>query len=187
MGAFKAAPGVRYAEPNHELRASRAPNDPLYAPYGWGLNNRGQVIAGAAGTPGADISAEEAWEVTTGSAGIVVGVLDSGTDLNHPDLLPNLWSAPAGWSLAGCGAGTRGFDAVENDCAPQDANGHGTHVAGTIGARGDNGAGVAGVNWTVSIMTLRFLDASGAGTSTTSWRRSTTRSRRSSAASTSAC
>jgi len=163
VGAFGARRGVRYAEPNSIVRASRVPNDPLYGPYQWGLNNSGQSINGVNGTPGADISAQAAWEVTTGSQAVVVGVLDSGIDAAHPDLAGNLWSAPAGWSLMGCGAGTHGYDAVSNDCVPQDENGHGTHVAGTIGARGGNATGVTGVNWAVGIMALRFLDASGSG------------------------
>jgi subtilisin family serine protease len=114
------------------------------------------------GTPSADVSAPAAWDITTGNQTLVVGVLDSGIDVAHPDLAANLWSAPSGWSLRGCG-GTHGYDAITNDCTPQDENGHGTHVAGTIGARGNNATGVTGVNWAVSIMALRFLDASGSG------------------------
>jgi subtilisin family serine protease len=163
VGAFGARRGVRYAEPNGIVRASRVPNDPFYDPYQWGLHNSGQTINGVPGVPGADISAQAAWEITTGSQAVVVGVLDSGIDAAHPDLAPNLWSAPANWTLNNCGGGTHGYDAIDNDCVPQDENGHGTHVAGTIGARGNNGTGVTGVNWAVSIMPLRFLDASGSG------------------------
>ena len=164
VGAFGARPGVRYAEPNPIVRAGRVPNDPLSGPYQWGLHNSGQSINGAGGTPGADIAGQAAWDITTGSQAVVVGVLDSGIDATHPDLAPNLWSAPSGWSLMGCGGGTHGYDALSGDCVPQDENGHGTHVAGTIGARGDNATGVTGVNWAVSIMALRFLDATGGGT-----------------------
>ena len=163
VGAFGARRGVRYAEPNSIVRASRVPNDPLYGPYQWGLHNAGQSINGVTGTPGADIAAQAAWEITTGSPAVVVGVLDSGIDAGHPDLARNLWSAPGGWSLMGCGGGTHGYDAISNDCVPQDENGHGTHVAGTIGARGNNATGVTGVNWAVGIMALRFLDATGSG------------------------
>jgi len=163
VGAFGARRGVRYAEPNAIVRASLVPNDPYYGPYQWGLHNAGQSINGVTGTPGADIAAQAAWEITTGSQAVVVGVLDSGIDAAHPDLAPNLWSAPAGWSLMGCGGGTHGYDALESDCVPQDENGHGTHVAGTIGARGNNATGVTGVNWAVSIMALRFLDSTGSG------------------------
>lgn len=159
---LEAEPGVRYAEPNYIYRTTRAPNDPYYGPYQWGLNNMGQ----GAGTPGADISAEQAWNTTTGSRSIVVGVVDTGIDASHPDLSANLWSAPAGWNLFGCGPGTQGYDAVSNDCVPDDAHGHGTHVAGTIGASGNNGQGVTGVNWNVSIMPLKALDSSGSGTTT---------------------
>jgi len=163
VGAFGARRGVRYAEPNAIVRASLVPNDPYYGPYQWGLHNAGQSINGVTGTPGADIAAQAAWEITTGSPAVVVGVLDSGIDAAHPDLAPNLWSAPAGWSLMGCGGGTHGYDALESDCVPQDENGHGTHVAGTIGARGGNATGVTGVNWAVGIMALRFLDSTGSG------------------------
>lgn len=167
--AFTADPGVRFAEPNYVNRISRTPNDPYYAAYQWALKNTGQYVGGSAGTPGADISAESAWNTTIGSRGIVVGVVDSGIDYTHPDLVQNIWSAPAGWNLSGCGPGTHGIDFSRYtsqgtyDCLPDDENGHGTHVAGTIGATGNNGVGVSGVNWNVSIMGLKSLDSSGGG------------------------
>src|SRR5205823_2925509 len=107
--ALQGEPGVRYAEPNFKLRATRMPSDSSY-PAEWGLKNVGQTIGGTPGTPGADISAERAWDITTGSRSIVVGVVDSGIDPNHPDLAANLWSAPVGWDLLGCGVGTHGVD-----------------------------------------------------------------------------
>jgi subtilisin family serine protease len=93
----------------------------------------------------------------------VVGVIDTGVDYNHPDLDDNIWSNPGGVGSPSCGVGTHGYDAYDNDCTPMDQNDHGTHVSGTIGAEGNNGAGVVGVNWDVSIMGLRFLSPAGSG------------------------
>ncbi len=94
------------------------------------------------------ISAPAAWDVTTGSSAVTVAVVDTGIASDHPDLAPNV---------------VPGWDFVQNDGDPRDFNGHGTHVAGTIGARGDNGLGVAGVSWRVGLMPVRVLDGSGTG------------------------
>jgi subtilisin family serine protease len=94
------------------------------------------------------ISAPGAWNVTTGSAAVRVAVVDTGVSTDHLDLSANV---------------VPGFDFVQNDADPRDFNGHGTHVAGTIGARGNNGRGVAGVDWQVSLMPVRVLDGSGRG------------------------
>jgi subtilisin family serine protease len=161
---------VEYAEPNYIYRASVIPNDTNFGQL-WGLHNTGQVVGGVAGVFDADIDAPEAWDVSTGSPNIVVGVIDTGVDYNHPDLAANIWSAPAAFSVTiggqtiNCPAGSHGFNAINNTCNPLDDNNHGTHCAGTIGGRGNNGAGVAGVNWTTSIMGLKFLSASGSGSS----------------------
>jgi subtilisin family serine protease len=151
---------VRYAEPNYLLHADLTPNDPQFGQL-WGLKNTGQVVNGTAGTPGADIKAELAWSVTTGSSSVVVGVVDTGIDYTHPDLAANVWSNPGG--IGGCAAGTHGYNAITRTCDPRDDNNHGSHVSGTIGAVGNNGIGVAGVNWTVRLMGLKFLDANGSG------------------------
>ena len=153
---------VVYIEPNYILHAFATPNDPSYAQL-WGLKNTGQVISGVAGLAGADIDAEAAWNLTTGSASIVVGVVDTGVNYNHPDLAANIWSNPGGIGNAGCAAGTHGFNAITGTCDPMDDHYHGTHVSGTIGAAGNNSVGVTGVNWTTSIMGLKFLSASGYG------------------------
>ena len=175
--ALERNPDVLYAEPNFRLSAddhAGTPNDPSMHSL-WGLNNFGQVVAGVAGTPDADIDAKEAWAVKTGSDDVVVGVIDTGVDFGHPDLAPNMW-INAGEDCAGCrsngidddGNGYiddwRGWDFVNDDNNPFDDNGHGTHTAGTIGAAGNNGLGIAGVNWNVSLMALKFLSASGTGT-----------------------
>jgi subtilisin family serine protease len=151
--------GVRYAQPNYIHHADLIPNDASFAQL-WGLRNTGQAVLGTTGTAGADIKATQAWDITTGSKTIVVGVVDTGVDYNHPDLAANIWSNPG---VAGCAAGTHGYNAITKTCNPMDDHSHGTHVAGTIGGVGNNGVGVAGVNWNVSIMALKFLDASGSG------------------------
>ena len=161
---------VDYAEPNYIVGALADPNDPLW-PQLWGLRNVGQAVnGGVAGLPGSDIHASEAWNLTTGSTTNVVAVVDTGIDYTHPDLAPNMWSAPAPFTVTiggidiTCPAGTHGFNAIELTCDPMDDHNHGSHVAGTIGAAGDNGIGVVGVNRIASLMGLKFLNASGSGT-----------------------
>ena len=153
---------IEYVEPNYIVHLEATPNDPQYWSL-WGLKNTGQVV-GSAGIAGSDIRAESAWNITTGSASIVVGVVDSGIDYTHSDLAANVWSNPGGKGNANCAAGTHGFNALTDTCDPQDDYYHGTHVAGTIGAVGNNGIGVTGVNWTTSIMGLKFIDSNGNGT-----------------------
>ncbi len=116
------------------------------------------------------ISATQAWDVTTGSRSVVVAVIDSGIDLTHPDLVANIWTNPgeiAGNGIDDDGNGfvddIHGWNFVTNDANVQDGYGHGTHVAGIIGASGNNGVGVTGINWNVSIMPLRFQDNQGVG------------------------
>ena len=161
--ALQHNPRVVYAEPNYIVHIGVTPNDTSYSQL-WGMNNTGQSIGGSFGSAGADIRAEAAWGVTTGSASVVVGVVDTGIDYNHPDLAANVWSNPGGKGNVACAAGTHGFNAITNTCDPMDDHYHGTHVSGTIGAVGNNSLGVVGVNWTTSIMGLKFLDYSGSGT-----------------------
>jgi subtilisin family serine protease len=132
----------------------------------WALNNVGQ----AGGIPDADIDAFEAWQVTTGSRNVVVAIVDSGIDFSHPDLAAYIWTNPrevAGNGRDDDGNGyiddVHGWDFVENDNTPQDGFWHGTHVAGIIGAVGNNGIGVSGVSQQVSILPLRFQNNSGSG------------------------
>ncbi len=161
IAALRENPNVKYAEPNYIVHSDTAPNDARYLEL-WGMNNTGQT----GGTAGADIDAERAWNVSTGSPSVVVAVIDTGVDYNHPDLAANIWSNPgeiAGNGIDDDGNGfiddIHGWDFANNDNNPIDDNGHGTHCSGTIGAVGNNGIGVAGVNWHVSIMGVKFLDA----------------------------
>ena len=107
--------------------------------------------------------------MSTGSRNAVVAVIDTGIDVSHPDLAANVWSAPAPFSVViggvavNCPAGSHGFNAITRACNPQDDQYHGTHVAGTVGAVGNNAIGVAGVNWTASLIGAKFLGSDGRG------------------------
>jgi subtilisin family serine protease len=157
--ALRARADVLYAEPNYVRHIVATPNDPSY------LN--GQLYGLQ------KIGAPAAWDTTTGSQSVVVGVIDQGIDVSHPDLAPNVWTNPVDSTVNGIdedGNGkiddTNGWDFVHDDRTVfDDAVGdrHATHVAGTIGARGNNGIGVVGVNWQVSLMSLKILDGRAAG------------------------
>jgi len=158
---LRCCPFVEYAEPNYIRYLDHTPNDPDYSQM-WGLDNTGQT----GGTPDADIDAPEAWDIQTGSSSVVVAVIDSGIDLTHEDLAANLWTNSGEIPDNGIdddGNGyiddVHGWDFRSNDNDPSDTSsacaGHGTHVAGIIGAVGDNGLGIVGVNWDVRIMPLR--------------------------------
>lgn len=163
---LKASGLVVYAEPDYVLRTSQTtPNDPSFSTL-WGMNNTGQT----SGTADADIDATEAWDIHTGDNSVVVAVVDTGVDYNHEDLDQNMWMNPdeiPGNGIDDDGNGyiddVYGIDCYNGDSDPMDDHYHGTHVAGTIGAEGNNGIGVAGVNWNTQIMALKFLNGSGSG------------------------
>jgi subtilisin family serine protease len=169
LAQFSGRADVLYAEPNYQWRALALPDDPQFASQ-WALQNTGQYGAGfPAGTAGADISAVLAWDISTGSTAHVLGVVDTGIDYTHAELQANVWSAPTVFSVmlngitVTCPAGSHGFNAITLTCDPMDDHMHGTHVSGILGAAGNNGFGVAGVNWTAQIMGLKFLNAQGYG------------------------
>lgn len=166
IAALNLRSDVMYAEPNYIRRKDAVPNDPRFAEL-WGLKN--------APNPNADIDAELAWDVTTGNRNVVVGVVDEGIDVNHPDLSDNIWRNPGevpGNLTDDDGNGFvddyHGYDFFHNDASvydggagDNDTDRHGTHVAGTIGATGNNGQGVVGVNWQTSLMSLKILGRPG--------------------------
>jgi serine protease len=162
---LRSLPGVRYAEPDYIMREAAVPNDPSFG-LQWGAQNTGQTVNGTAGIPGADERVVPAWDIAKGSHSIVIGVVDTGVEYTHPDLAANIWTNPGG--IGGCAAGTHGYNVLTSTCDPMDDDtvygGHGTHVAGILGAVGDNGIGVAGVNQQASILPVKWVTAGGSGT-----------------------
>ena len=169
--SLSAHPEVLYAEPNYPIKAARSgsgevvPNDLEFGRL-WGLHNTGQN----GGKKGVDIDATEAWTLTQGSSNVLVAIIDTGIDYFHPDLEENLWTNSK--EIPGNGIDddhngyiddVHGYDFVSGDGDPSDDHGHGTHVAGIVGAKGGNKRGVTGVCWSVSLMSLKALDESGSG------------------------
>jgi subtilisin family serine protease len=163
---------VAYAQPNYRYQAlAPPPNDTQFGQL-WGLHNTGQTVEGTPGTPGVHVNALNAWDDTRGG-GQVIAIADSGVDLTHPDLLPNLWTnpndLPNGVDDDGNGFidDIRGADFIHNDANPDDHEFHGTHVAGTAAAVDDNAQGIAGAAPDSQIMAVRVLDGDGGGSSST--------------------
>lgn len=158
---IKGEPMVRVAELDYLYKTQATPNDPMFSQL-WGLKDTS--------APDADIDAETAWDITTGSANVKVCVIDTGLDYTHEDLSGNSWANPGEVPSNGVdddGNGyvddVYGYDFVNNDGDPMDDNDHGSHCAGTIGGKGNNGIGVAGVNWNVGMFAAKFLSSGGSG------------------------
>jgi len=175
IAAYNKDPDVEYAELNYIVSTNLTPNDPLY-PLQWPLNNIGQDYPitrdqNSSGTPDCDVNAPEAWDGHTSSPQVIVAVVDTGVDYTHRDLQGNIWVNEVELN------GTEGLDDDENgyiddiygydfindDNDPIDDNAHGTHCAGIIAARGDNGLDITGVCWSAKIMALKFLNPLGYG------------------------
>lgn len=162
-------PTVDSVQPDFIYRISATvPNDPSYSKL-WGLKNTAQTIlsehasqslytGGNPGTSGRDMSLETAWDRTTDCSAVVVAVIDTGIKLDHEDLEDNLWPSMTSQN---------GYDFYNSDTDPTDDEGHGTHVAGTIGARGNNAIGTSGVCWRVQLMAIKALGADGSGSTST--------------------
>ncbi|MEM2216315.1 MAG: S8 family serine peptidase [Nitrososphaerota archaeon] len=158
-------PSIEYAEPDYRIWVEEVfPNDPMFQ-YQWSLHNTGQI----GGLTDADIDAPEAWTETVGTESIIIAVIDTGIDYRHPDLAGNIWINPFE-TVNGVDDDGNGYvddiygaDTCNDDGDPMDDHGHGTAVAGVIGALGNNGLGVTGINWRIKIMALKFADATGSG------------------------
>jgi len=177
MKAMKQNPNVLYVEPNYIYRPSVVSNDTYYTNGSlWGMysNDSPSAVGPANTTNQFGSQAEKAWNTNiTGNANVIIGVIDEGMQFNHPDLIDNAWLNPFevdGDGIDNDGNGyiddMRGWDFVSNNNSVYDgtADDHGTHVAGTIGATGGNGTGVVGVNWDVTMISLKFLGATGGTT-----------------------
>lgn len=179
-------PEVDYAEPDYLIQldptdssstplsasatsseSGRYPHDPSFGQL-WGLHNTGQD----GGIEDADIDAPEAWAFQTSAAEVIVAVIDTGVDYDHPDIAANMWVNPG--EIPGNGLDDddngyiddiHGWNFSAHNRDPKDDHNHGTHCAGTIAAVGDNGVGVTGVAWRARIMALKFLNSSGSGLS----------------------
>lgn len=165
-------PAVLYAERDHTGKGAgtqaTVPNDQYYGDQ-WGLHNNGSFSPGPA-VSGADIDMENAWSITTGVSTTVVGTIDSGLKLDHPEVSNRLWvnaGEIAGNAIDDDNNGyiddVNGWDFANADNNPTDDHGHGTNVTGIIGATGNNNIGYAGVNWNCKLMTLKGLDANNFG------------------------
>jgi subtilisin family serine protease len=184
IALYMADPDVEIAEPNYIRRAFETiPNDQLFWEQ-WALRNPGEF---AAGTTPADIKAIHAWDITQGSHDTVVAILDSGIYFDHVDLVENIWrnwgetscvdnidndnngfiDDCIGWDFTTCEEYDQSGACITvkvPDNNATDVHGHGTHVAGIVGAHTNNGIGIAGVMWHVRLMPVKMLNDQGIGT-----------------------
>lgn len=165
--ALMATGAFKYVEPDYELTTTLTPSDARFTDGTlWGLKNTGS----SGGVVGADINAEAAWNITTGSPSVIVAVIDSGIRYTHQDLATQMWTNPgevAGNGIDDDGNGyiddVHGINSITGTGDPMDDNDHGTHCAGTIGAAANSGGPHVGVAWNVRLMACKFLDANGSG------------------------
>ncbi|MGH2711986.1 MAG: S8 family peptidase [Actinomycetota bacterium] len=167
LGQVPAIPQVSFAEPNYLVTAEEEPNDPMYLDaWSLGPSNSSGIRSG--------IDTPSAWNLTTGAEQISVGIVDSGIHLGHPDLVANIWenggeTGPVQSSNGVDDDGNgyvddwHGWDWIDLDNDPADMAGHGTMVAGTVGASGNNGVGASGVSWRSKLIPLRVLNDQGIG------------------------
>jgi subtilisin family serine protease len=171
IAAYRSDSSVEYVQPNYIYRIAVAPNDPQYGQL-WAFKNAGQTITNGLtqppssplgyatnnpGTASDDMHIEKAWDHITDCSSVAVALVDSGVNYNQEDLSSNMWNGGATFPK-------HGYNYVDNTTDPMDLNGHGTHVAGIIGAVGNNAKGTTGVCWKASIMAVRVMDAIGRGT-----------------------
>ena len=133
MKALAEHPHSVYAEPNYLLLPNRKPNDPYYTEYQWNLSLIGM---------------EQSWNVSKGSKDVIVAVVDTGVDMEHPEFQGKL---------------VKGYNVLEDNNLPEDDNGHGTHVSGIIAAKTNNQDGIAGMSWNSKIMPVKAIGADGSG------------------------
>lgn len=173
--ALKGRSDVLYAEPDYLMHADVTPNDPCF-PVNSLVGCQSTSLYGLT-----KIGAPTAWNTTTGSSSVVVGVIDEGIEVNHSDLQANKWVNPSPGAISGFSGDVNGWDFFHNDASVfdgtpggyhipcgvgcDDTDSHATHVAGTIGAVGNNSVGVVGVNWNVRLMSLKFLGPGGGASS----------------------
>lgn len=171
VAQFANHPLLEYAEPNYYLENAEVPDDPDFGTQ-WHLRNTGQEVGPwGRGTPGVDISATHAWNVTTGSDEVIIAVMDTEVDFNHPDLAGNIFVNTA--EIAGNGIDDdgngyvddiRGWDFVQDDNTPDGSYGHGTAVASMIACTTDNGIGAASAGYRARILPVKVTDSLGFST-----------------------
>ncbi len=172
LKSFQGHEDIAVAEPDYIITIDAVPDDTAFGQL-WSLHNTGQKVDEEPSTQDADIDAPEAWDrLTGGETQVVVAVIDTGVDYTHDDIAANMWTNDAELNgetgvdddANGYVDDIYGIDAYNGDSDPYDDHYHGTHVAGTIAAVTDNGAGIAGITWNrAKIMALKFLSSGGSG------------------------